>query len=327
MSLTKTQLKKIYTNLARADHFDRRMEARMLQGEMVGFYHAAKGSIAPGVGLCSLLNKDDNLSPHHRAHGIAHMLSKGIDIKPYIAEHSGKITGCCAGRSTYHFSFPDDKVYLMSAFIGYSPTLAVGWGWAAKRRNQKQVVACCTGDGTYSQGRLHESLIFANNGKLPIIYLCENNGFSMSTSTAHTHPVEDFADLAKGYGMPGYVVDGQDVFAVAEVAQKAIKRARNGGGPTLIEAKVLRSCSHSVGVPDKDGWEERDPKELEKEFNARNPLRIARERVIADGLFTLAETESIDEDARKEFDAIEVFSDSGELADLTVDEMLAEVYA
>jgi len=131
MSLTKTQLKKIYTNLARADHFDRRMEARMLQGEMVGFYHAAKGSIAPGVGLCSLLNKDDNLSPHHRAHGIAHMLSKGIDIKPYIAEHSGKITGCCAGRSTYHFSFPDDKVYLMSAFIGYSPTLAVGWGAGA----------------------------------------------------------------------------------------------------------------------------------------------------------------------------------------------------
>lgn len=327
MSLTEPQMKKIYTNLAWADHFDRCMEARMRQGAMMGFYHAAKGGIAPGVGLCSLLNKDDNLSPHHRAHGIAHMLSKGIDVKPYIAEHSGKFTGCCAGRSTYHFCFPEDKVYLMSAFIGYSPTISIGWGWAAKRRNKQQVVACCTGDGTYSQGRLHESLIFANNGKLPIIYLCENNGFSMSTSTAQTHPVADFADLAKGYGMPGIVVDGQDVFAVADVAQKAIKRARSGEGPTLVEAKVLRACSHSVGVPDKEGWEARDPKALENEFKARNPLSLARERVIAEGLFTRDETESIDEGARKEFDAIEVFSDSGELADLTVEEMLAEVYA
>lgn len=327
MNLTKKQMKKIYTNLARAEHFDTRMEARMLQGRMIGFYHAAKGCIAPGVALCSLLNQDDNLSPHHRGHGIVHMLSKGIDIKYYLAEHSGKIEGCCAGRSTYHFSFPKDKVYLMSGFIGYSPTLAAGWGWAAKRRNKKQVVACCTGDGTYSQGRLHESLIFANNSKLPIIYLCENNGFSMSTSTRNSHPVDDFADLAQGYGMPGFVVDGQDVFAVAEIAQQAIQRARKGEGPTLIEAKTIRSTSHSVGVPDKDGWEDRDAKQLADEFDERNPLIIARQRVLSDGLFTQAELEKIDQDAQQEFDDMEAYVDGCSDADLTKEQMLAQVYA
>jgi len=327
MSLTKTQMKKIYNNLARADHFDQRMEARMLQGRMIGFYHGAKGSIAPGVALCSLLNNDDNLSPHHRAHGIAHMLSKGIDVKDYVAEHSGKIDGCCAGRSTYHFCFPEDKVYLMSGFIGYSPLLSIGWGWAAKRRNKQQVVACCTGDGSYSQGRMHESLIFANNDKLPIIYLCENNGFSISTSTRDTHPVDDFADMAKGYGMPGVVVDGQDVFAVAEAAQQALKRARSGEGPSLIEAKVFRATNHAVGIPDYDGIEARDPKLLAKEFDRCNPLLLAQQRMLAEGLLTETEIEKIDEEAQQEFDAIETFVDNCADASLSVDELLREVYA
>jgi len=327
MSLTKAQMKKIYTNLARAEHFDKRMEQRMLQGRMIGFYHAAKGSIGPGVAVCSLLNKDDNLSPHHRAHGMVHMLSKGIDVKHYVAEHSGKADGCCGGRSTYRFSFPDDKVYLMSGFIGYSPPLSIGWGWAAKRRGKKQVVACCTGDGTYSQGRLHEALIFANNSKLPIIFLCENNGYSMSTSVRHTHPVEDFADLAQGYGMPGFVVDGQDVFAVAEVVQQAITRARQGDGPTLIEAKVLRATAHSVGTADRDGWEERDLKQLAQDFTERNPLLLAQQRVLDDGLFTQLELDQIATDAETEFDDIETFVEGCDDTALTPAAMLAEVYA
>lgn len=327
MSLTNTQKKKLYINLARADHFDQRMEARLRQGKMLGFYHSAKGTIAPGVALCSLLNKDDNLSPHHRGHGVIHMLSKGIDVKYYLAEHSGKIEGCCAGRSTYHFSFPDDKVYLMSGFIGYSPTLSIGWGWAAKRRNQQQVVACCAGDGTYSQGRLHESLIFANNSKLPIIYLCENNGMNQFVSTVQSHPVEDIADLAKGYGMPGIVVDGRDVFAVAEASQQAIQRARQGEGPTLIEAKTLRAAAHAVGLPDKTGTEERDLKKLEAEFNRCNPLRLAREQVLDESIFTMAEIEKIDEKARLEFDAIEVFCDQCKDANVSPTELLTQVYA
>jgi pyruvate dehydrogenase E1 component alpha subunit len=303
------------------------MEARLLQGRMIGFYHSAKGGIAPGVGLCSLLNKDDNLSPHHRAHGIVHMLSKGIDVKYYVAEHSGKLDGCCAGRSSYHFSFPEDKVYLMSGFIGYSPGLSVGWGWAAKQRRQQQVVACCIGDGSFAQGRTHESFIFANINKLPIIYLCENNGMNQFVSTEVSHPVEDYADLAKGYGMPSVIVDGQDVFAVAEAAQQAIKRARSGGGPTLIEAKTMRATSHAVGLPDWIGWEVRDAQKVAEEYARRNPLLLARERVLDEGLFTAAELEKIDEDVQAEFDDIEIFVDGCADAELTTVQLLSEVYA
>lgn len=320
-------MKKIFTNLVRADHIDQRLLSRMLQGKMMPFYHSAKGSIGPGVGLCSQLKKDDFLTPYHRSHGMVHMLSKGIDIGGYVAEHSGKITGCCKGRSGWHFCYPEDKVYLMSGFVGYNPTLAIGWGWVAKRENKQQVVAVCTGDGTYSQGRIHESFIFANNSQLPIVYLCENNGMTQLANNAHTHPVADFADLAKGYGMPSVIVDGMDVFAVAEAAQQAIHRARSGGGPTLIEAKTQRATSHAVGMPDKAGWQERDQEQIQLEFERRNPLKLAKERVLSDGLYTEDEIKNIDKSARQEFDHYEVFCDNSAVADLSIDEMMAQVYA
>ena len=132
MSLSKEQMRALYRNLVRADHMNSMMYQRMLQGKLIGFYHPSDGAIAPGVGACSFLNEDDNLSPHHRGHGITHMLSKGIDIRYYLAEHTGKDTGCCGGRSAFHFSFPKQKVYMMSGFIGYNFAPSVGWGWAAR---------------------------------------------------------------------------------------------------------------------------------------------------------------------------------------------------
>lgn len=154
MALSSDQMIALYRNLVRADQFNRMMYRRMMQGKLIGFYHPAEGAIAPGVGACTFLNKDDNLSPHHRGHGITHMLSKGIDIKYYLAEHTGKDTGCCKGRSAFHFSFPDHKVYMMSGFIGYNFAPSVGWGWAAKRRKQGQVVMNCSGNrGRGNRGR------------------------------------------------------------------------------------------------------------------------------------------------------------------------------
>ena len=151
MALTQEQMVALYRNLMRADQYNRMMYRRMMQGKLIGFYHPAEGAIAPGVGAATFLNQDDNLSPHHRGHGITHMLSKGIDIKYYLAEHTGKETGCCKGRSAFHFSFPEHKVYMMSGFIGYNFAPTVGWGFAAKRRNKGQVVMNCSGDGADGQ--------------------------------------------------------------------------------------------------------------------------------------------------------------------------------
>jgi TPP-dependent pyruvate/acetoin dehydrogenase alpha subunit len=326
MSLSQDQKIALYCNLVRADQYNRMMYRRMMQGKLIGFYHPAEGAIAPGVGACTFLNKDDNLSPHHRGHGITHMLSKGIDIKYYLAEHTGKDTGCCKGRSAFHFSFPEHKVYMMSGFIGYNFAPVVGWGFAAKRRKQGQVVMNCSGDGSYGQGRAHEALLMAQNWKLPVIFFCENNGMSIFSTASEMHPMEDISSLAAGYGMPAMIVDGQDVFEIAEACLVAIERARAGKGPTFIEAKTLRFNEHDIGTPDLAGWEARSEEE-HAAMREREPLKIATERLLAEGVLTQADIDEMSEQVAAEVEAAEVFADSSEIARPSVEELLDGVFA
>ncbi len=326
MSLSLEQKQQLYQNLIRADEFNRMMYRRMMQGKLIGFYHPAEGAIAPGVGASTFLNQDDNLSPHHRGHGITHMLSKGIDISSYLAEHTGKVTGCCQGRSAFHFSFPEHKVYMMSGFIGYNFAPAVGWGFAAKRRGLGQVVMNCSGDGSYGQGRAHEALLMAQNWKLPIIFFCENNGMSIFSTAMEMHPKPDISSLADGFGMPAEIVDGQDVFAVAEACLKAITRARQGEGPTFIEAKTLRFNEHDIGTPDLSGWETRS-EEQHAAMREREPVRIATEQVLADGVLTQDEIDQLVADAKAEVARVEAFADNSEIARPPVYALLDAVFA
>jgi pyruvate dehydrogenase E1 component alpha subunit len=326
MSLDKAQMTTLYRNLVRADQAAKMMYRRMMQGKLIGFYHPAEGAVAPGVGACSFLNKDDNLSPHHRGHGITHMMSKGIDVKTYLAEHTGKETGCCKGRSAFHMSYPQDKVYMMSGFIGYNFAPSLGWGWAAKQRKQGQVVMNCSGDGSYGQGRAHEAMLMAMNWKLPIIFFCENNGMAIHSSIEEMHPTEDISSLAQGYGMPATIVDGQDVFAVAEVAMAAIERARAGKGPTFVEAKVLRFAEHDIGTPDLRGWELRSEEE-HAEMREREPVTLATKRVLAENILTQDEIDQIVADAEAEIAGIEAFADESPIARPSEEELLAAVFA
>lgn len=326
MALTQEQIISLYRNLVRADQFNRMMYRRMMQGKLIGFYHPAEGAIAPGVGACTFLNQDDNLSPHHRGHGITHMLSKGIDVKYYLAEHTGKDTGCCKGRSAFHFSFPSHKVYMMSGFIGYNFTPVVGWGFAAKRRNQGQVVMNCSGDGSYGQGRAHEAMLMAQNWKLPIIFFCENNGMSIFSTAEEMHPMKDISSLALGFGMESTIVDGQDVFAVAEASLTAIERARSGAGPTFIEAKTERFNEHDIGTPDLAGWEERSP-EVHAAMREREPLKLATERVLGDSVLSQSQIDEMVADVEKEVAGAEEFADNSEIARPSVEELLDGVFA
>ncbi|MDA8961783.1 thiamine pyrophosphate-dependent dehydrogenase E1 component subunit alpha [Congregibacter sp.] len=326
MALSTEQKTTLYRNLIRADEFNRMMYRRMMQGKLIGFYHPAEGAIAPGVAAASFLNQDDNLSPHHRGHGITHMLSKGIDIKYYLAEHTGKDTGCCKGRSAFHFSFPEHKVYMMSGFIGYNFAPVVGWGFAAKRRNQGQVVMNCSGDGSYGQGRAHEAMLMAQNWKLPVIFFCENNGMSIFSTAMEMHPKEHISSLADGYGMPSVIVDGQDVFAVGEACVEAIARARKGEGPTFIEAKTLRFNEHDIGTPDLSGWEERSDEE-HTAMREREPVRIATAKVLDQGLLTQAAIDQVIEEAKAEVQGVEDFADSSEIARPSVEELMDGVFA
>jgi pyruvate dehydrogenase E1 component alpha subunit len=326
MSLTKKQKITLFSNLVRADHYDKMMYRRMMQGKLIAFYHPGEGGLAPGVAACSFLREDDNLSPHHRAHAMGHMLSKGVDLRYYLAEHTGKETGCCKARSSFHYSFPDKKIYMMSGFIGYNFAPSVGWGWAAKRRGKGQVVMNCSGDGSYGQGRAHEAMLMAMNWKLPIIFFCENNGMAIHSTALEMHPTEDISSLAKGYTMPAVIVDGQDVFAVAEVALAAIDRARKGEGPTFVEAKTLRVKEHDIGTPDLAGYKERTD-EQRVEMRKRDPVLLATERVLADGVMTQAAIDKLHEAAAEETKEAERFADESAVARPTEAELMAAVYA
>ena len=316
----------LMVNLIRAEEFNRMMYRRMMQGKLIDFYHPAEGAIAPGVAASTFLNKDDNLSPHHRGHGITHMLSKGIDIKYYLAEHTGKVTGCCKGRSAFHFSYPDDKVYMMSGFIGYNFAPAVGWGFAAKQRNQGQVVMNCSGDGSYGQGRAHEAMLMAQNWKLPVIFFCENNGMSIFSTAMEMHPKPDISSLADGFGMPSEIVDGQNVFEIAEASLRAIKRAREGGGPTFIEAKTLRFNEHDIGTPDLSGWQERSDEE-HAAMREREPVAIATQIALDEGWVNQDWLEITRSKALDEIAAVEAFADESEIARPPVEELLEGVFA
>ena len=326
MSLTKKQMVTLYTNLVRADKFGKMMYSRMMPGKLIGFYHPAEGAIGPGVGGCTFLNDDDILFPHHRGHGITHMLSKGIDVSPYIAEHAGKATGCCKGRAAWHYAFPEHNVFGTTAYIGHNFVPVTGFGWAAKRNGRGQVVMNCFGDGAMGTGRSHEGLLMSSIWKLPIVHLCENNGFAIFAEASEMHPTEDMATVAQGLDIPSVVIDGQDVFAVAEVVNAAIERARAGEGPTFVEAKTLRFKEHDIGNRDLRGWTPRTREEYD-EMAKRDPVLLATERVLGDKVLTQAKIDQIHGAAEQEVEAAVVFADESPIESPTEAELLADVYA
>ncbi|MEP2028200.1 MAG: thiamine pyrophosphate-dependent dehydrogenase E1 component subunit alpha [Paracoccaceae bacterium] len=326
MGLSKKLMTQLFTNLVRAYHFDELFARRLTRGELIGFYHPAAGHYAPGVAAGTVLEKEDYMWPHHRAHGVPHMLSKGCDIKYFLAEHTGKETGCCSGRTSWHWSYPEFGIFGMTGFIGGGFSQMVGYGWAAQKNGRKQVAMSCTGDGSFNNGRAHESMLMASNWKLPIIFLCENNGWAIHSRIEDMHPTEDIASLAPGLNIPAAIVDGQDVFACAEALQEAVKRARKGDGPTLIEAKTVRWREHDIGTPDLDGYRQRTKEELEA-LHDRDPLKIATQQVLETKLLTQAQIDKIHEDALAECDACEKFADESAIAEPTVEELRASVYA
>jgi pyruvate dehydrogenase E1 component alpha subunit len=322
MKFSKKDLIKLYTNLVRTRAFDELFTRRLGQGKLLGFYHASLGGEAPGVGGCSFLRQDDIIFPHHRGHGIPHMVGKGIDIKYFLAEHTGKITGGCGGMSTFHPFDAENGLYGYTGLIGSAFPLSAGYGLAAKRNDKGQVVVCFFGDGGSNRGTLHEAFLLASIWKLPIVWVCENNGLSQFVSFEQSYPVDDIADLAHGYGMPGIVVDGQDVIAVAEAVMAAVEKARAGKGPALIECKTSRFCPHFVSAPDMCGCEIRSEAEIAK-LKERDPIAICREKLKARKILTKKTIDKIDTEIAAELEAAEKFADESPLPEsVNFDDML-----
>jgi len=281
MPLNKAQQRESYRRMLRIRKFEEEGTKLYIAGKIPGAYHASIGEEGAIVGACMALRDDDAMTGTHRSHG--HPIGKGADLKALMAELMGKATGICKGRGgSMHLADNSVGIIGESAIVGGGIPLATGVGLSARVRGTDRVCLCFFGDGAVNQGTFHESLNMASLWRLPVIYLCENNGYAVTTSVAISHAQPSVAKRADGYAMPGKAVDGQDIAAVFEATAEAVARARRGEGPTLIEAKTYRFDEHQVGliVP---GEPYRTPQEVEQHKSQRDPIELYRSALIAQG--------------------------------------------
>jgi len=270
-------------------------------GMIGGAVHLSIGEEAVPVGVCANLNDDDAVLSTHRSHG--HFLAKGGDVKAALAELMGRATGCSRGRGgSMHLFDPRITFLGGNGIVGGGIPIALGPAFAAKYRGTQQVSVGFFGDGAANQGTFHESLNLAALWKLPVIFVCENNLYANVTPFAISFPTADIAPRAEGYGIPGVVVDGQDVLAVYGAAEEAVRRARAGAGPTLIEAKTYRFEGH-CGVS--SGHQ--NPHEC-AEWRKRDPIGLFEQRLLAEGIVIQGELEKLREEVLVEIDEAEEFA-------------------
>jgi pyruvate dehydrogenase E1 component alpha subunit len=259
-----------------------------------GFWHPGLGQEGLQAGAVSALREDDYLFYAHR--GLGYALAKGMSPVTLLADLFGKTGGSVGGKGggTVHFVDPERGVLGQGGTVGSSFVLGAGAGISAQMLGEDKVVAIFFGDGAAARGTFHEAALTASVWKLPLVWICENNGWAISVPISEQSPTEDIAARAAAYGVPGVVVDGQDTLAVRAATAEAVARARAGEGPTLIEAKTLRVRGHYEG--DKQSYREDLGEGLEV---PRDPLVLLRES----GAVPAAEADRLDAEARDEAEA------------------------
>ena len=277
----------LYRTMLTIRLFEHRVSREFRTGEIPGFVHMYVGEEAVAAGVCANLDDDDYITSTHRGHG--HCIAKGCDLNRMMAEIYGREDGLCRGRGgSMHIADFSRGMLGANAIVGGGIALATGAGLASSIRGGTQVSVAFFGDGAANQGVLHESLNLAAIWKLPVIFVCENNGFAESTPTAYATSVADVASRASGYGIPGVVADGADVLGVYAAARTAVDRARAGEGPTLLEVKTYRFMGHFEGDPERY----RDDDERST-LRARDAIPALQEHLVAGGHATAAELEAM----------------------------------
>jgi pyruvate dehydrogenase E1 component alpha subunit len=264
------------------------------QNLVPGTIHLYAGEEAVAVGVCESLRKDDLITSTHRGHG--HCIAKGADLKRIMAEILGKKAGYCKGKGgSMHIADFSVGMLGATAVVGAGLPIAVGAGLSIKLRRKDRVVACFFGEGASNQGTFHESLNLASAWSLPVIFVCENNLYAMGTRQTRIMKLQNVADRGVAYGIPGQIIDGNDVLDVYQAACKAVQSARNGEGPTLIECKTYRHKGHSRV----DSAKYRAKEEVQ-EWLAKDPIKRLRERMLRDNTLSQEEVERMEKRASAE---------------------------
>ncbi|MEK0423283.1 MAG: pyruvate dehydrogenase (acetyl-transferring) component subunit alpha [Bacteroidota bacterium] len=264
-------------------------EMYKMAGKIRGFFHVYNGQEAIAAGCMTATNHEDPFITGYRDHGLA--LAKGMSPNAAMAELYGKATGCSKGKGgSMHFFDKDNYFFGGHGIVGAQIGTGAGLAFAEQYRGSKNVVLCFFGDGAARQGMLHEVFNLAMLWKLPVVFICENNNYAMGTSIERTSNVIDIYKLADAYEMPGDKIDGMTAEAVHEGVARAVKRAREGGGPTLLEMKTYRYKGHSVSDPQKY----RSKDEVE-EYKNQDPITKVANTILTNKFATEAELKAIDD--------------------------------
>lgn len=263
----KNKAKDLYQKLKTIRLFEEKVDELFRLGKIPGTIHTSIGQEAVAVGVSEAMTDQDLVIATHRGHG--HCIMRGADLGSMMAELMGRATGLCRGKGgSMHIVDVARGMLGAIGIVGMGMPISVGVGLAIKMKKTNQVCVCFFGDNASASGAFHEALNVSTLWKLPVVFVCENNFYGISVSIEKTCCVEDIAQRAKGYGIPGVVIDGMDVLAVQNAAKKAISRARTGEGPSLLECKTYRFLGHSRGDPpygpyrtkeEWESWKKRDP--------------------------------------------------------------------
>ena len=317
--LGKEQLLDAYRMMRTIRDFEERLHTEFATGEIPGFVHLYAGEEAIATGIMAHLDGDDYVASTHRGHG--HSIAKGCDVKGMMLEIYGKDEGICRGKGgSMHIADLEKGMLGANGIVGGGPPLVCGVGLSAKVRGTKQVGVSFTGDGGANQGTFLESLNLASAWDLPCVFVMENNGYAEATAQAFSSKGIDIAKRADGFSMPGIVVDGHDFFAVHEAAGEAVRRAREGGGPSLIECKVNRYFGHFEG----DAQTYRAENEVKEIREEKDCLDLFRKRVTSAGLVEDEELDRIDEEISTLID--EAVEEAKAAPEPDPDKLLTDVY-
>lgn len=321
MAVSKEQAAKFFETMCTIRCFEESVKKDFLNGEIPGFVHMYIGEEAIATGICGALRSTDLIESTHRGHG--HCIAKGADINRMMAEIFGKREGLCHGKGgSMHIA--DFSIGMLGAngVVGGGYNLATGAALANKMVLKNDTVSVVFfGDGASNRGTFHEAANVAAAWKLPVIFVNEMNCWASTTPYRTTTAVENISDRAKGYNMPGVIVDGQNVFEVYDAAVKAVERARKGEGPTFIEAKTYRIEGHFVGDPE----HYRSKEETMKIFHDTDPLKMFTKQIPKGVRFTQAELDKTLEEARQKVADAKAYAVACEYPDPS--EYLTDVYA
>ena len=319
MKLSKDTKTDLYKRMLRIRIFEDETTKIFSGGEMPGFLHLSQGEDAVASATCANLTLDDAIYTTHRGHGC--IIAKGADLKPMMAELFGRIDGCCKGRAgSMHFADVKTGCMGSNGIVGEGMRLAVGTAFAQKYKKTKDVTVVYFGEGATGTGAFHESFNMAATLNLPVIFVCSINLYAQMTPKSDHIAIENVAERAAGYGAPGVTIDGNDVELVYAEMAKAVKHARDGKGPYLLECKTYRHHGHFEGDP----CDYRPEGELEK-WQKKDPIVLYEKKLKKEGILNAKEIQAVRQAIQEEIDVAVAFARKSPQPE--VEELYKDIFA